>query len=106
MTNPDRIPCVVPFCRRTAKRLPEDTDDVEIICGKHYRLADARLRRNKTLALRRANRAYEKCLSLKKTDPFADLMVEQGKYRRLYWLHNRIWDLIKIQAIERAVGIS
>ena len=106
MTRPDRIPCVVPFCRRTATRDREDTDDVEIICGKHYRLADAKLRWHKTLALRRANRAYEKCRSLKRTDPFTDLRIEEGKCRHLYWLHNRLWKRIKIQAIERAVGIS
>ncbi len=38
-----RIPCVVPFCRRTADA--EKFKDSEIICGKHWRLASPILRR-------------------------------------------------------------
>jgi len=48
----DRIPCVVPFCRRTAAR-EKFPDATEIICGKHHRLARKRLRRLMTLARRR-----------------------------------------------------
>jgi hypothetical protein len=36
--NPDRIPCVVPFCRRTAARA-KMPDASEIICGKCGRRA-------------------------------------------------------------------
>ena len=38
MTTPDRIPCCVPFCRRTAARA-KMPDASEIICGKHGRMA-------------------------------------------------------------------
>jgi len=51
----ERINCLVPFCRRTAARekYPAAT---QIICGKHYRLADKRLRRLYRLCVRRWDR--------------------------------------------------
>lgn len=54
--RPDRIPCSVPFCRRTApkKKFPEP--GTEIICGKHWRLADVRARRLYSLAWRKYRR--------------------------------------------------
>lgn len=45
MLKPGRIPCLVPFCRRTGKRNPDDAESVELICGPHWRLADKWLRR-------------------------------------------------------------
>lgn len=51
----DRIPCAVPFCRRTAAR-DKHPNATEIICGKHWRLARKRRRRLFTLACRRWER--------------------------------------------------
>lgn len=78
MTKPDRIACCVPFCGRTAKRLPDDHPDTQIICGPHFRLADADLRALHRKARRRAR----------------------------WWLANRTFDRIKNQAIERCAGIT
>ncbi|WOF74187.1 hypothetical protein QMT40_001834 [Parvibaculaceae bacterium PLY_AMNH_Bact1] len=106
MTKPDRIPCVVPFCGRTAKRLPDDGPDTEIICGKHYRLADKRLRKAASLARRRGNRFYEKYKAAHETKQFevADELFHQC--RRYARIHMWLWSRIKKQAIEAAAGIA
>jgi len=83
----DRLPCLVPFCRRTAKRQPSDTDETEIICGKHYRLADKHRRRLATKIRRRYERA---------TDAYRKRFLAD-----LWW---RNWEKIKAQVIERAMG--
>jgi hypothetical protein len=41
MTAPGRLPCVVPFCRRTTAR----ADFEQWICGDHWRLIDKARRR-------------------------------------------------------------
>lgn len=81
--KPDRIPCEVPFCGRTAKasEFPEGT---RIVCGKHWRLGDARPRRLYSAASRK----------LKKTG--------DERYRDL---KHRAWERVRKQAIERAAGI-
>lgn len=83
--KPDRIPCEVPFCRRTAsvKNFPEP--GTRIICGKHFRLGDARLLRIYRKARRRVRR-----------DPNDDAAVR---------IAGRMWDKIREQAIERAAGL-
>ena len=85
-----RIPCCVPFCRRTASREKMGNCD-EIICGKHYRLASATLRRRLS-RLRRQRARYREGID------------DDKKWRsiRLDW---QLWDRIKRQAIERAAGI-
>ena len=82
----DRIPCCVPFCRRTASRA-KIGDHTEIICGKHYRLASATLRRRLTKIRRRYR-----------------YILPPGELARLHELDLRLWDRIKAQAIERAAG--
>lgn len=53
---PDRIPCAVPFCRRTAAR-EKHPHATWIICGKHWRLASKRKRRLYGLMCRRYDHA-------------------------------------------------
>jgi hypothetical protein len=79
----DRIACCVPGCRRTYKR---DGTASEIICGKHWRLADKSLRR-RSLRIRNLGRKLDW--------PERILDIE--------W---RIWDRVKTLAFERALGIS
>lgn len=79
-----RIRCEVPFCRRTAKRLPDDTAATRIICGKHWRLGDARYRKLYSMAKR----------NWKKTGT-----------DRYGWLMHRAWERVRRQAIERAAGL-
>lgn len=59
MTAPDRIACCIPFCGRTAARSGKFGDCEEIICGKHYRLASATLRRRLTKVRRIAGRTFD-----------------------------------------------
>lgn len=47
-----RIPCLVPFCGCGATCYPPHNGQ-EIICPKHYRLVDRRLKRLKRIAVRR-----------------------------------------------------
>lgn len=83
MTRAGRVACIVPGCKRTA--CEEFADGGEIICGKHYRLADVRWRRLLTKVRR-------KCGKL-------------GSPPHLISLFYRVWDRIKQQAIERGAGI-
>lgn len=50
---PGRIPCCIPGCRRTFKREPDDAEEVRVICGRHWRMADTRLRNRHKQLLRR-----------------------------------------------------
>lgn len=51
--NADRLSCCIPGCRRTSKRTPADGDNVIIMCGRHWRMGDKRLRdRHKQLRKR------------------------------------------------------
>jgi hypothetical protein len=77
MTKPGRIACSVPFCRRTAPAEKYETDEM-IICGRHWRLGDAQLRRLYTKAIRR----------------------KRG------WLAHLVWKKVLRQAIERSAGVT
>lgn len=85
-----RIPCLVPGCDRTS---PDHTKDgtpiIETICGKHFRMADkhqiARYRKLWHIVERRAG--Y----------PIAE---------RAHGLAGEVWQTIRKQAIERAMGIT
>ena len=49
----DRISCCIPGCGRTFKREAEDTGDVIIMCGRHWRMGDVAMReRHKQLRKR------------------------------------------------------
>jgi hypothetical protein len=86
----DRIPCVVPFCRRTAP-YDEDRAHQEIICGKHWRMIDRRWRRRHTFISR----------ILTKLEP-----AEVKNPRKVLRVAEKIWAACKRQAIERAAGIT
>lgn len=89
----DRIPCCVPFCRRTAAR-QHYPDAEEIICGKHFRTTSGTLRRRMT----KIRRTWKRELARNYT--FANTKIE-----RLWALDHRLWARIKKQAIELAVGL-
>lgn len=49
----ERIGCCIPGCGRTFKREPSDSADGIIMCGRHWRMGDERLRsRHKQLRKR------------------------------------------------------
>lgn len=82
-----RIPCVVPFCQRTAPS-EKFEEGSEIICGKHFRMIDRRLRNR-----HRWMRRWEK-----RHDP------ETYRNPSKAWETGcKIWELCKSQAI-RARG--
>jgi hypothetical protein len=81
MTKAGRIPCVVPFCRRTAPLEPGDSAITEVICGKHWQMAPLKMRK----VLRRIERRAE----------------VEGRTDELISRHWRCWDRIK-RAIQEA----
>lgn len=95
MTGDDRIPCCVPFCRRSAKR---DAGVSEIICGKHWRLADQDLRRRYNTEKKRIAPDLERD---PETLPPAEVSRIIKDWR---WLQT-MWGEIKRQAIEKAMGV-
>lgn len=101
MTKPDRIACLVPFCRRT---LRNDGGFAEWICGKHWAAVRKVTKRRRRIAERAARRASER---------FDTLYMEQGgvyepQFQRVMAakrLSAALWDRCKTEAIERAAGI-
>jgi hypothetical protein len=83
----DRLPCLVPFCRRTCKfSLGFD----EWICGPHWRAVSSEAK-----AFRRAaNRRLRKATHVGRA-------IGPYQYRA-----RRAWERCKAEAIERAAGIS
>jgi len=82
VTAAPRVLCIVPYCRRTAKRLDAHH---EWICGKHWSLVPRAYRR----AYARAKRRFKVRQTL------------------LLWkCSGMLWSRCKRAAIERAVGIS
>lgn len=84
-----RIPCCVPFCRRTTGQRY-----TEWCCGPHWRLGSGTLRRRKARVRRRIASLYRRG------------GMHSAQWARLIRLHNAIWERIKAQIIERAAGIS
>lgn len=82
----ERLPCCVPFCRRTTAAVRFD----EWICAKHWSLVSPRSKaRKRKIAglLRRAER--------------------RGLNKPQIWTAaGRAWDTCKAEAVERAAGIA
>lgn len=103
----DRIPCVVPHCRRTARREPADDETTEVICGKHWRMIDKAVRaRHKQMKRRQdwLDRQWEKDGG----DDIADAVNPKWPriIRRWVRLRRKAWAHCKRQAIEAAGGIA
>ncbi len=100
MIKNDRIPCCVPYCRRTAARekFPGCT---EIICGKHARMAPRTIR----LRYRKLFRRYRKNLGGMEywEHPAGSLLRIEGV--RLARILDRLWERYKAAAIQAAAGI-
>lgn len=94
-----RIPCVVPFCRRTA---PNDGgNDHEIICQKHWKLVAKETRRLHLRILKKATTFLDA-----HPDPLILPESERAFGLRLIRISNRIWKRVKSEAIEAAGGIG
>lgn len=84
-----RVPCLVPFCRRTADSL-KVAPDLEWICGKHWRLVPAATKRAYRKIRRLTNRAF----------------TEGRLTVAMMNLEGRRWDRCRVAAIEAAAGIT
>jgi len=96
----DRIPCCVPYCRRTASRakFPHCS---EIICGKHWRLAPAAWRRRRSRLARRYRRRFGDNPPWHYPAGSPD-RIDAVRLRRL---DNQLWERCKKAAIEAATGL-
>lgn len=98
MTKPDRIPCVVPGCRRTApkEKYPPGT---LIMCGKHWRGLTIAERAE----FRAAQRVADEIAERLKENPFSpDIGVGEAlRQSEAIAVIDRLWNL----AIERACGL-
>lgn len=93
----DRLSCCVPFCKRTRKA----DGSTEWLCGNHWPLVPAKLRRLKSLAERRYKRRYAN----RSFWTFPAGSPDRLGAVRLDRLCNRLWERCKKAAIERAAGI-
>lgn len=100
MTKPGRIPCVVPFCRRTADAAK--FEGCEIICGKHWRMASGTLRRRHSRLIRRYRRRFGNRPYLE-YPAGSPLRIEAV---RLDSICQKAWERCKRAAIEAAAGIA
>lgn len=98
MSKPDRIPCDVPGCRRTAAKAKYEPN-TRIICGKHWR----NLTRAERADFREASRQCDAMVDRIGENPFsADLGVDDAvRWQGLRMTIDRIWNL----CIERAAGL-
>lgn len=87
----DRITCCIPFCRHTRgnrKGQRPIADGNEWICGEHWRLVSTVIKRRRAKLKRYRKRLYP-----------------GPKVERLFDIDDRLWEVAKKQAIERAAGI-
>jgi hypothetical protein len=101
MTKPGRIPCVVPYCRRTADATKFEGCD-EIICGKHWRMAPASWRRRHS----RMFRTYRRRFGNSGYWEFPAGSPQRIDAVRLHRLCETLWQRCKRAAIEAAAGIA
>jgi hypothetical protein len=93
-----RLRCAVPFCNRTAKG--DGDPDQEMICRTHIRGVSKRKKALHNEASRRATKIMDKY-------PEPDLCPEIEVKQALAYIAvaKRLWESIKVEAIERAGGL-
>ena len=82
----ERVPCLVPFCRRGCTRWPTP---YEFLCANHYPLADKELRQKRSRVRRR----------LRTKGEMTDLSYLTPRASRL---EGRLWRRVVAQVIARA----
>jgi hypothetical protein len=92
----DRVGCCIHGCRRTFKRTAADNDGAEIMCGRHWRMGDERMRaRHKQLRKRERwfSRKFDKrqnaIMRSPKAAKFRDAWTRAGN------ACNALWDKVK-----------
>lgn len=115
---PDRLTCIVPFCRRT-RAADREPRYAEWCCGDHWRLVPMKLRRFRTRCLKAVRRACEhraavydqadaaaaKLNGLMHQDDLASCRAADGEAGHAMIRASRAWERCKRAAIEAAGGI-
>ncbi len=105
---PDRIACVVPFCRRTVARV-RFPDAAEWICGQHWRLVPASLKQQRRIVRRRMQKIHRYEARMYTTLGGPNLLdVHRIIRARGSAVRASVaaWDGAKASAIEAAMGIG
>ncbi|CUA90888.1 hypothetical protein IMF23_04400 [Chelatococcus daeguensis] len=97
----DRLPCCVPFCRRTTKA-GRFTD---WICAKHWPLVSLETRGAYNLAKRRARRIIARRPIYREYWKLPAGSPERLRAVRMWRRIDAAWARCKCEAIERAAGI-
>lgn len=92
-----RLPCCIVGCRSTFA----DDGSSEIICGKHWRLAPAKWRRQVTVLRRR----YRNLCGDGGWTDFPAGSPKRLEAVRLFRLFHSAWDRCKRRASQRAMGL-
>lgn len=123
MTRPvsERLPCCVPFCRRTRGQRKDDRYPIEAtewLCADHWKLADRRLRQLRAKADRALAQAESEIEAINREgyefalahdggvadEIIARLGAAMDRRRRKLRQAHRLWERCKRQAIERALA--
>lgn len=92
----ERIPCCVPFCRRTRRPWNDPTSTHRWVCGTHWRHVSKTKKRRMSWALRRWNKLT--CRGAGGTET-----VKARALSRIWW---RTFEHACTEAIEAAAGIA
>ena len=101
MTRPGRIPCLVPFCRRTAAQ-DKHPGATEIVCYSHWRLLPQPKRRVYSRAWRAAKRAFARQTAPGTYANKTDWLAADRAAGRC----ERLWRAMRREVIETAAGIG
>lgn len=102
---PDRIKCIIPFCKRTASAEKFAGSD-EIICGKCWRYVTPATKRHRQLLKRRSKR-IDRLLMRRAILSRPGCAEQMGRLEELFGLaHAKNWERCKQEAIGNRAGIG
>lgn len=98
----NRLPCCVPFCRRTTKA----GGFSEWICGKHWRLVSRKTKQRRRMADRIVARASARFSATYQAQGLTWTDAQLRRCDAARRLARAGWERCKAEAIEAAMGIS
>lgn len=101
--KPGRVPCVVPFCKRTCSA---DKGWAEFICQTHWPMVSKQTKRRRRLADKasaRADMRFNQTCMRRGVSQWTS--SEEARIEAARRLARALWERCKREAIERALGI-
>ena len=100
----NRIPCCVPFCRRTVAR-EAITPNTEFLCRRHWALVPKSLKRRKRQSERVAERSDARFRAHYSANNCSSTEIELSRALAAMALARAVWARCKRTVIEKAVGL-